>query len=102
MNDIWEAVARRPFDSGNADLHAPDHGGVYFLYESGQLTYIGMSTQGVRDRLRDHLRGYEGSCTQNAEFFGLKACLFPTTSEAELLGDYRRKYGYLPQCTNRI
>lgn len=84
---------------------APDKGGVYLLYEYGELIYIGRAVGlfvTIRSRLQSHLRGDEGPCTQSATHYSWHICADGAQVEAELLAAYKNTHGRLPRCNSRI
>jgi hypothetical protein len=87
------------FNQENVD-RAPTDKGVYSLHEGSETTYIGRGDgeNGIRARLQAHLRGDEGSCTQQAKAYRREVCNDPTSRERELLVEYRRANGKLPRC----
>lgn len=94
------------FTKANLIAHAPLSHGVYFLYDRfGSLTYIGRASGEsvtIYSRLLSHLNGHEGVCTQSASSFGFEATSYPFTRERELLDEYRRRYGVLPRCNDKV
>lgn len=81
--------------------NAPETGGVYVLYSSGSLIYIGRSRGGtttIRSRLKDHKSGREGPCTQSADTYKRESCNNPNAREVELLNEYKWANGKLPRC----
>lgn len=93
------------FTAAEIQRHAPDCKGVYFLFESGVLVYIGRAagdTVTIRSRLYSHVRGDEGPCTKRATAFDFEATEYPYTREKELLESYQAHYGRLPRCNSRV
>lgn len=87
------------FTSSNVQ-NAPDRQGVYGLY-LGDTIYYGRGTS-IRDRLRSHHSGTEGRCTQSANLFNWEETSRPMSREKELLEEYERQHGRLPQCNERV
>jgi hypothetical protein len=83
--------------------NAPDAHGVYVLLEHGSIIYIGRAAgDGVTicSRLQDHYRGDEG--TQHATQYRREVSSNPVLREFELLTEFKRRYGRLPRCNQRI
>jgi excinuclease UvrABC nuclease subunit len=92
-----------PFTKPYIDA-APDRQGVYLLYDQAELIYIGRaagSTVTIRSRLQSHYNGFEGRCTQAASHFDCDVTSTPTLDEAQLLEEYRLRFGRLPRCNER-
>lgn len=81
-------------------VYAPDHSGVYALWDGSELIYYGKSEDSVRDRLSQHLNGHDGYCTKNASHFQTETSYNPSSRERELLNEYRYQYGRLPRCND--
>ena len=79
---------------------SPNSAGVYALYESKSLIYIGKSTISIRDRLSDHKSGRDGYCTQAAHQYRREVSSRATARERELLQEYLNSYGRLPKCND--
>ncbi len=82
------------FNSKNVD-RSPDKPGVYALYDDSELIYYGRAqgnTVTIRSRLQSHLRGDEGSCTQNATHYKREPCPNPVTREKELLEEFKKTH----------
>lgn len=93
---------RFTFNRPTIDTVAPDKPGVYSLYLNGNLIYIGSSEVSIRDRLRSHHAGNEGSCTQGASEFNYDLSRAPVARERELLEEYQAANGRLPRCNELI
>ena len=98
----WHNADKHLFNQDSINTNAVYGQGVYYLYQGGDCTYIGSSTESVKDRLLDHLNGREGSCTQAATLFGSEYSYVPRTKERSELEDYRSKKGKLPKCNDRM
>jgi len=74
--------------------------GVYGLYSGSETIYYGKGEgeEGIRGRLKSHKAGYEGACTQTANYFNYEIYLLPSQREAELLEEHKRLWGKLPRC----
>ena len=96
---------RYRFNSENID-RSPEEPGVYALYDDSELIYYGRAqgnTVTIRSRLQSHLRGDEGSCTQNATHYKREPCPNPVTREKELLEEFKKTHhGNLPRCNERV
>ena len=90
-----------PFTPDNIGKSPTGHG-VYALYEENAIIYIGKGDgeKGIRARLQAHKSGLEGSCTENATHYRRVVCPDPTTSERELLQEYKNANGKLPRCND--
>lgn len=72
--------------------------GVYELAdELKRVIYIGMSARDVPGRLRQHL-SRPGAIRDQAVWWRFEASRVPQAREAQLLAQYRERYGCLPQC----
>jgi len=89
------------FVLGNLSV-IPDKPGVYGLYQAGQTIYYGKSSNSIRDRVENHMHGREGPCTHSADMFNWEEMHFPERREEQLLQEYRRFYGRLPRCNDRL
>jgi hypothetical protein len=78
--------------------------GVYALYEGKELSYIGKAEGqgGIRERLQAHKRGDAGPCTQVATAYRRELHHNPSAREIDLLEEYKRTYGKLPRCNERV
>ena len=92
---------KRAFTQENIET-ASDEKGIYYFFEGDEKTYIGSSNNSIRSRLRDHKRGAEGPCTQNAHFFEERWEANPRSVEQTELRAYRSFYGRLPKCNDII
>lgn len=100
INGAW-----RPFNEANINLYAPESHGVYALAVGTEITYYGRAQGGsttIRSRLKDHLSGREGRCTQSALSFATEICVNPVAREKQLLVEYQQATGRLPRCNDRI
>ena len=89
-----------PFDARNV-ARAPAAPGVYLLYRGHRLIYIGVAAGGatIRGRLREHLRGVRGLCTQSASEFDYEVSAVPMALYRHYLGVYlETTAGLLPDC----
>jgi hypothetical protein len=95
-----ETFAAWPFTDAAVEI-APASPGVYLLYRSGRLVYIGVavSGSGVRQELESHLRGAYGGCTQGASAFLYELTADPIGLHRQYLRAHRAQYGgRLPAC----
>lgn len=93
-------AAHAPFVSRHVD-EAPALPGVFLLYRSGRLIYIGLAGPGgsIRERLRQHLRGEAGACTRAATEFDYEAATDPLSLYRHYLAVYLgTSAGRLPDC----
>jgi hypothetical protein len=90
------------FTEYNIECFAPDRMGVYALYQGQELTYYGRATKSIRDRVHSHKAGYEGRCTQVSTHFNWEQTSDPVGREMQLLEEYMRAKGRLPQCNERV
>jgi hypothetical protein len=75
--------------------------GVYLLYRSGRLVYIGVAVNGsgIRQELESHLHGAYGSCTQDASAFLYEVAADPIALHREYVRAHKAQYGgRLPAC----
>ena len=81
---------------------APNLGGVYALYDDIETIYIGKGegVEGIRERLKKHKAGHEGSCTQNATHFNCETSFNPSQRESQLIQEYKSLWGRLPRCND--
>ena len=94
------------FDAYSVETFAFDLHGVYALYDTAyNVTYYGRANGigvTIKSRLKDHLSGREGRCTQSANFFKQEATANAAERERELLHEYYRTHGRLPRCNDRV
>ena len=84
---------------------SPEKHGVYALFDGDELTYYGRAVGDgvtIRSRLQAHRGGYEGKCTQKATSYMREITEAARTREVELLEEYKRRYGKLPRCNERL
>lgn len=84
---------------------SPENHGVYALWQNGTLIYYGRAHGvgvSIRSRLKSHLSGSEGYCTQQATHYQWEMCQDPVMREKQLLESYKSQYGRLPRCNERI
>ena len=96
--------ARAPFVSRHVD-EAPASPGVFLLYRSGRLIYIGLAGPGgsIRERLREHLLGQGGSCTRSATEFDFEASPYPVSLYRHYFAVYLgTSAGRLPECNEAV
>ena len=89
---------RYEFTQNNVDL-APEMHGVYALLDGQSTIYIGKATS-IRERLQAHKRGSQGTCTANATHYRRELTTNEDSRERELLAEYQRANGRLPQCND--
>jgi len=80
---------------------SPTSCGVYLLYASGRLVYIGLAVNGsgIRQELESHRRGAYGKCTQEASAFIYELADDPIAVHRQYLHAHRERYGgRLPAC----
>ncbi len=80
---------------------APTSRGVYLLYASGRLIYIGLAENGagIRQELVSHLSGARGACTQSASAFLYELDEDPRVLHRSYLRAHSERYGgRLPPC----
>lgn len=97
---IDEATVAWPFTEAAVDL-MPAGPGVFFLYASGRLIYIGVALNGVgiREELASHLRGAHGVRTRDATAFVCEASSQPLKLQRAYLEAHRARYGgRVPPC----
>ena len=79
---------------------APDESGVYALFKTGKLVYVGSATTSIRSRLHRHQNGEEGECTKSATDYACETTGSPQVRERELLQEYKDDKGTLPDCND--
>lgn len=74
---------------------SPASRGVYLLYSSGRLIYIGAaaSGSGIRQELEKHRGGAYGDCTRGASAFLYELVDDPLARQREYLQAHRAQYG---------
>lgn len=95
------AGTKYTFIESNIHL-APVSQGVYILYDGDQVTYYGSSEVSIHERLLRHHGGYEGQCTKASTHFAWETTARPLAREADLLESFKRIYGRLPRCNERV
>ena len=101
----WKTATRHLYTEGTIKAQAYDGAGCYYIFDFGNnLTYIGSSVVSCKDRLLNHHRGDEGTCTADASNyqFGSEYQVNPRASERSQLEEYQRENGRLPKCNDRI
>jgi hypothetical protein len=97
---LEEAFAAWPFTDAAIEV-SPTAPGVYLLYHSGRLVYIGVAVNGsgIRQELESHRSGAYGSCTQGASAFLYELATDPIALHREYLRAHKAQYGgRLPRC----
>ena len=80
---------------------APSAQGVYLLYHSGRLIYVGSTTEdaGIRQELERHRDGAYGPCTRDATAFDYEVTAHPHHACRDYLWAHSVRYGgRLPRC----
>ena len=80
---------------------APEAPGVYFLYRSHQVIYIGIAVHGtgIRQQLEKHFKGLYGPRTRSATSFDYEKTNHAVVVRHEYLLLYREQHrGRLPAC----
>lgn len=93
-------TAATPFNDEHLAA-APAATGVYFLYRSERLIYIGVAVHGtgIRQELDNHLRGSYGAATQAATSFRYELTRDPVVAKHEYLRMHKATFGgRLPAC----
>ena len=80
----------------------PDRPGVYALWTDSQIIFYGKSSESIRQTLQTYKSGKQGWCGFNAEYFQYEVTDYPDTRVTELLNEYHRNNGCLPQCNDSI
>jgi hypothetical protein len=95
------ALPRYPFTAA-AVAHAPEEGGIYGLFQSGELIYLGAASgrpgEGIRDFLGRHLGGAHGECTRSAMQYTWEISIYWATREMEVLAEFRKRHRGRPRC----
>jgi len=79
---------------------APEQPGVYALWHDDEMIYLGRAAS-IRQRLADHLQRSDSPCLLDATHYTWELALHPEAREAELLEQFRRRYGRLPRCNGK-
>jgi len=88
------------FSDGIVDSDRNDPGVYEFANTAGVVLYIG-STNDIKRRLKEHLGESTTSCIKkNAAKYRIEYTTSYATRERELIEEYRRTYGRLPQCNS--
>jgi len=98
-----ETFTAWPFTDASVET-SPASPGVYLLYKSGRLVYIGLAVNGsgIRAELESHRHGAHGRCTQAATAFLFELAADPVALHRRYLGAHRARYGgRLPPCNER-
>lgn len=80
---------------------APQSSGVYFLYRSHRLIYIGIAVHGtgIRQELEKHYNGVYGPRTSSATAFDFEETRDPVVASREYLAAHMAQHrGRLPWC----
>jgi hypothetical protein len=80
----------------------PDEPGVYWLFRSGTLLFVGPARRSLRARVQAHRRGEQGPCTQHADEFAYETTARPTNRARAILNVYEARTGRLPRCNDRL
>jgi hypothetical protein len=97
---LQDGPATQAFNDAGVAL-APSAPGVYLLYRSGRLIYVGSTTEGtgIREELERHRCGAYGPCTQEATAFDYELSAHPTQACRDYLWAHSVRYGgRLPPC----
>ena len=90
-----------PFTAG-AIAYAPEEAGVYGLFLSSELIYLGSAAggpgAGLRDFLARHQQGGFGACTALATQYTWEISPFWATREAQLLREFHVRHRARPRC----
>jgi hypothetical protein len=94
------SLAHAPFISRYVNL-APASPGVYLLYRSHRLIYIGLAAAGatIREKLGHHLHGAGGRCTHAATEFDYEVSDDPVALYRHYVAVYLgTSAGVMPDC----
>lgn len=101
---LTTALAAEPF-TDEAVASAPTAPGVYLLYRSGRLIYVGVAVNGsgIREALQSHRHGAHGACTQAATAFDFEITARPAEAHRAYLREHMARYGgRLPPCNQGL
>jgi excinuclease UvrABC nuclease subunit len=76
---------------------APEHPGVYALWQDEEMIYLGRAVS-IKKRLLEHLDRSESQCITDATHYTWELSLRPEQREADLLQEFYKRYGRLPRC----
>ena len=93
------ALPRYPFNRLIIE-DAPEHAGVYGLFEGEELIYLGVG-HSIRDCLRRHQDGALGECTMNATRYTWEITVWPAFRESEILAGFQQQIGVVPRCQGK-
>jgi excinuclease UvrABC nuclease subunit len=79
---------------------APEQPGVYALWHDEEMIYLGRAAS-IRRRLAEHLQRSDAPCLLEATHYTWELALRPEAREAELLAEFRSRYGRLPRCNGK-
>jgi hypothetical protein len=97
---LSETFSAWPFTDAAVEI-SPAAPGVYLLYRSGRLIYIGVAVNGsgIRQELASHRRGAHGACTRDASAFFYELASDPLALYRRYLNAHGQRYGgRLPPC----
>jgi hypothetical protein len=96
------ARARYPFNRRMLE-GAPDEIGVYALFDSDELIYVGAAHGGmtIRACLLLHQDGALGACTMKATFYAWELTRWPSARSTEILAEYFRLTRKDPRCQSK-
>lgn len=79
---------------------APDHQGLYALWENDELIYVGRASAAatIRERLAAHFNRLHCPCTEKATHYSWELSLQPATREFEVLQEFLAQHGRMPRC----
>jgi hypothetical protein len=100
---LSETFSAWPFTDAAVEI-SPAAPGVYLLYRSGRLIYIGVAINGsgIRQELASHRRGAYGGCTRDASAFFYELASDPLALYRRYLNAHKKRYGgQLPRCNER-
>jgi len=81
------------------NLHAPNVGGVYALYDyTKKVVYYGKAEYNIKQNLLFHQTDPKESCTDEAYYFNSEICTNPDRRQKELLEEHKRLFEALPKC----
>lgn len=80
---------------------APQHGGVYVLYQDAEIVFIGRAQESIRKELEARYRGDETGLAQRCTHYAFEKPRNPEKREEQLLEWHKTAYLRLPRHNER-
>ena len=84
--------------------HAPEHPGIFVLWDGDEVIYIGSTRHGtaIKAVLLEHQDGQRGECTRRATHYSWEIHPRPSAREAELLAEFGQLHSRDPRCQKKM